>query len=246
MHSRSQRRRRSAWAWPLTILLIAAMAIAAGLYVFETVSRAPKAAIDEGRKVLRDLRQVAKAFSAGSVTTAFVSYATEATGVNRLQVAELRQKELFQQTDEATVLWGQLELPDLVVRAWAPVEYSYYVDLEAPWEFALEDERIRVYAPEIEFTRPAVDVSALEFEVAQDSLLRDSEGALERLRSGLSEMSLARGEEHIDLIRELARQETEEFVTLWLAARFVDGEDFTVEVIFPSDRLNLESASDRS
>jgi len=238
--------RRPGWALPLTLLIGLAMVLAAGLYVFDTLASAPRAAVEEGRKVLADLKRVAEAFRSGSVTTSFVSYATQATGVNRLQVAELQQLELFEQTDEATVLWGQLALPDLVVRARAPVEYGYYVDLEAEWEFQLDGNRIRVYAPELQFTRPSVDVSEIEFEVAQDSLLRDSEGALERLRTGLTQMSLRRAKDHIPLIRELARRETEKFVTLWLAARFVDGDDFTVEVTFPSDRLSLESGSGRS
>ena len=226
---------RPAWIWPLALVLIVAMAIGASLYVFRTLASAPRAAVEEGRRVLEDLSRVAAAFKSGTVQTLFISYATEAAGVNRLQVAELKQMELFEQTDEATVLWGQLELPALVVRARAPVEYAYYVDLEGRWDFRLEGQRIRVFAPELEFTRPAVDVSRLEYEVAEDSLLRDEEGALERLREGITEMSYRRAADNLPLIRELARRETEEFVARWLAARFMDGEEFTVEVFFPGE-----------
>ncbi len=228
-------RRRPPWLWPLTLVVVFAMAIGAFLYVFRTVARAPGAAVEEGRKVLEDMRRVAAAFRSGTVTTSFVSYATEATGVNRLQLAELRQMELFEQTDEASILWGQLQLPALVVRARAPIEYTYYVDLEGEWDFRLEGRRIRVYPPEIEFSRPAVDVSRLEYEVAVGSLLRDEAGAVERLRAGLTEMSYRRAADNLPLIRELARRKTAEFVERWLAARFVDGDDFTVEVYFPSD-----------
>ncbi len=245
MSPESSAPRRPAWLWPLALVLIVAMAIGASLYVFRTLASAPRVAIEEGRQVLDDLRRVAAAFRTGTVTTLFISYATEAAGVNRLQVAELRQMELFERTDEATVLWGQLELPDLVVRARAPVEYTYYVDLEGTWDFRLEGRRIRVYAPELEFTRPAVDISELDYEVAEDSLLRDEEGALERLREGITQMSYRRAADNVPLIRELARRETEEFVVRWLAARFVDGDDFSVEVLFRDEtRLPLAPVRD--
>jgi hypothetical protein len=223
---------RPPWLWPLTVIVVVAMALGAFLYVFNTLSRAPRAVAEEGKEMLRGLRDVAAAFQSGTVTTSFTSYATEATGVNRLQVAELSQIELFEQTDEASVLWGQLQLPDVVVRARAPVTYTYYVDLEERWDFALEGNRIRVVAPEIEFNPPAVDVSELDYEVAEDSLLRDEDEALERLRSGISQMSRRRAVEHVPLIRELARRETEQFVANWLAAQFVDGSEFDVEVAF--------------
>ncbi len=237
----AERSQRPSWLWPLTLVVIVAMAIGAFLYVFERIAGAPRAAVEEGRRVLDDLRRVAAAFQTGTVTTSFVSYATEANGVNRLQVAELKQMELFERTDEATVLWGQLELPDLVVRARAPVEYTYYVDLEGRWDFSLDGHRIRVHAPEIEFSRPAVDVSGLDYEVAEDSLLRDEQEALERLRAGISAMSRRRALDNLPLIRELARRETEEFVERWLAARFVDGDDFTVEVSFADETGLIES-----
>ena len=134
------------------------------------------------------------------------------------------------------MLWGQLQLPDVVVRARAPVEYTYWVDLDGAWDFRMEGQRIRVRAPAIEFSRPAVDVSELRYEVAADSLLRDEELALERLRAGITEMSRRRAADNVELIRELARRETEEFVARWLAARFVDGDDFTVEVLFADER----------
>ena len=223
---------RPPWLWPLTVVIVVAMALATFLYVFNTLSRAPRAAVEGGKEMLRGLRDVAAAFHTGTVTTSFVSYATEATGVNRLQVAELSQLELFEQTDQASVLWGQLQLPDVVVRARAPVDYTYYLDLERRWDFALEGNRIRVVAPEIEFNAPAVDVSRLEYEVAAHSLLRDEDEALERLRTGISAMSRQRAVDHIPLIRELARRETEEFVAGWLAAQFVDGDEFEVEIAF--------------
>ena len=233
--------RTTNWIWPLALVLVAAMGIGAALYVFRTIAAAPGAVVEQGQEALRGLREVAAAFSSGTITTSFSNYATEATGVSRLQVAELKQVELFEQTDEASLLWGQLELPDIVVRARAPVDYTYYVDLEKRWDFVLEKRRIRVHAPAIEFNRPAVDVSRLEYEVAIDSLLRDEEGALERLRSGITEMSTRRARQNLSLVRELARRETESFVRDWLGARFIDGDDYTIDVVFADEGSQVET-----
>lgn len=226
---------RPAWIWPLTLVLLAALFVGAFVYVFHTLSRLPGAAAERGREALVGLQRVAEAFHTGTVTTAFISYATEVAGVSRLQVAEVRQMELFERTDAATAFWGALELPDLVVRARAPVEYTYYLDLTARWEFEEQNGRIRVLAPPIGFNKPAVDASAIDYEVKAGSLLRNETEALARLKRGITEMSLARARDNVPLIRELARRQTEDFVAGWLAARFVDGEDYSVEVAFQDE-----------
>ena len=211
------------------------MGIGAFVYVFRTVAGAPAAVAEHGKAALEGLVEVAAAFHGGTVTTSFSTYASEATGVSRLQVAELQRTEVFQQTDEATILWGQLELPDVVVRARAPVEYTYYLDFDERWEFRLDGHVVRVAAPTLRFNRPAVDVSGLEYEVAADSLLRDEDEAIERLRSGLTQMSVARARHNVVLVRELARRETAGFVSDWLAAHFTDGDGYRVEVRFADE-----------
>jgi len=79
--------------------------------------------------------------------------------------------EVFERTDSATVFWGQLALPDVVVRARAPFEYTYYLDLNKTWELTLKkkhgdgahsrDRRFRV-----------------RHEVSSESILRDEEESL--------------------------------------------------------------------
>ena len=61
--------------------------------------------------------------------------------------------EVFERTDSATVFWGQLALPDVVVRARAPFEYTYYLDLNKTWELTLK-KKSTVTVP-----TPAIDVS---------------------------------------------------------------------------------------
>ena len=45
---------------------------------------------------------------------------------------------MFRREDRATVLWGQLELPEVIVEATAPVQYTYYLDLDDDGDFRLE------------------------------------------------------------------------------------------------------------
>ncbi|MFO1499693.1 MAG: hypothetical protein U1G07_15090 [Verrucomicrobiota bacterium] len=67
--------------------------------------------------------------------------------------------EVFTRTEEPSTAFGYVPLPDVVVEARAPVEYTYYLDLKAKWEFVLSDGVLHAYAPAIRANKPAVDVS---------------------------------------------------------------------------------------
>ncbi len=229
----------SGWPVAFSLVVISAMLIGAGLYVFKSLRDAPGDAVDKSRELLQDLRSVAEAFRQGTIETRFTSYATSVSGSSFLQFATLHQTEVYTRTDEASVLWGQLELPEVVVSATVPVEYTYYLDLEERWNFRIEGRTLTVETPEIRFNRPAIDVSGMRYEVRQASLLRDEEQAIEQLQKGLTRLSLARAREHIQLVREVGRRETEEFVASWLARSFGDGEDYILRVVFPDERPDL-------
>ncbi len=223
---------RAVWTRSLTWIALTGMVLASGLYVFRSLRDLPGDAVGAGREVLSDLREVAQAFQTGTVTTSFISYATQIGGSSYLQFAELEQVEFFERTDEAWTLWGNLELPELVVRARAPVATTYYLDLDGAWDFRQEGQKIFAIAPQIAFNKPSVDPSAIEYEVKTDSLLRDEEDALARLKAGITQMSEERARKNISLVREIGRQRTEAFVSTWLAGRFADGGVYTVEVVF--------------
>ena len=216
------------------LALAAVVALTFFLAVRE-VARAPARVVSEGAELLDSARSVAEAFRTGTITTRFLSHATTVAGSTKLQFASLDQMEVFERTDEASILWGQFELPDLVVEARAPVQYTYYVDLEGDWRFERKGDRLWVVAPTIRMNRPAVDVSALEYSVRSDSMLRDAEGATQRLREGITMMSVQRGRENVALVRELGRRKIEEFVEAWLGPSFGDAEDWVVEVAFADE-----------
>lgn len=205
------------------------------LWLWRSVRQIPGDVVATGRQVLAELGEVAAAFHGGTVTTRFISHATEVSGSNYLQFAQLSEIEIFRQTDQATVLWGKFDLPDLVVEATAPVEYTYFLDLNAEWQLRQEGSSIEVVAPVIQANTPAVDVSALSYSVRSGSLLRDEAGALSRLRAGITEMAKETATDNIDLVRELGRRKTEEFVENWLARSFTDGEQYHARVIFADE-----------
>jgi len=227
-------RRPSHAPWALAAAAVAIVAILTGgaLYIVRSARSVPTEVIEGGRQALRDLREVAAAFRTGTVTTTFRGYATEVSGTTRLQFAELRQEESFERRDSEAVLWGTLSLPDVVVEARAPVTYTYFLDLDKEWRFRLEDRDVLVVVPPVEWNRPAVDVSALRFEVREGSVLRDEQVALDRLRSELTPLLDRRARQHVPLVREAGRRKVEAFVETWLVQRFADGRDYRARVVF--------------
>lgn len=222
-------------SWPAAFALLGLAAILAALYAWRSLTDVPGQAVRATRELLGDARKIASAFRTGTVTTSFTGYATQLRGSNRLQVATLQQIEVFERKDEAALFWGQLALPDVVVDARAPVEYAFYLDLEEPWSFVLEGQTVLVKAPALRHNAPAVDVSALRYEIRKGSVLRDEAAVIEKLRQGLTELCKARARQHASLVRDTARRQAEEFVETWLKARFSDGGRFRARVSFADE-----------
>jgi hypothetical protein len=216
---------------------VAIVAILTGgsLYVFHSARSLPADVLEGGRRALSELREVASAFRTGSVTTTFRGDALKLSGTTRLQFAEVRVVETFERRDAEALLWGALALPEVVVQAQAPVEYTYYVDLEKEWRFRLEGKDVWVVAPAVEWNRPAVDVSALRYEVREGSIFRDEQVALDRLRDELSTLAAMRARQHAALARETGRRKVEAFVENWLVQRFADGDGFRARVRFADE-----------
>lgn len=225
-----------AWARTVAIVGVAVVVVGAGIWVFESLRRLPGEAVEGSRELARDLTAVAAAFRQGRIEISFASYATSVTGSSFLQFASLRQTEVFTRQDEASLLWGALELPEVVVSATAPVEYTYYLDLDDPWDFRLDGGVLRVRAPPIRHNRPAIDASEIVYEVRAASLLRDEDAALVQLKRGLTVMAQRRAVDHVELVRELGRTKVREFVERWLAGSFGDGESYRVEVSFADEQ----------
>jgi hypothetical protein len=231
------------WRWPLVVALLGLGLLAFAAYVFHRAQRLPGEILEEGRNIASELRSVAAAFKTGTITTTFISHATEVSGGQKLQFATLKEMEVFERTDRAHVLWGQLELPEVVVRAEAPVEYTYYLDLEERWDLLLEGETVRVQAPPIRFNTPAIDVSRLRYEVKSGSVFRDEALALENLKRGLGQLAKERASTNVSLVREIGRKKTTEFVRTWFLSRYDDAADYHIDVVF-ADEVSLQEPAE--
>lgn len=186
-------------------------------------------------KTGRALADVASAFRQGTIRTEFTSYATTITNQQLLQFATLRQSETFTRSEENTTGFGYIPLPEVIVEARAPVEYTYHLDLNAPWNFVLRDNIIHVFPPPIRFNKPSIDASEITYQVKKGYLKTDE--ATENLKKSLSSLAVLKARDNIPLVRETARRETSLFVENWLAKSFSDGRKFAVKVYFPGEPL---------
>lgn len=230
-------RRSISWPVALALTIIAVVAIVAGtvIYIVSSISKIPGAAVEQTREVIDSLQSLAQAFRQGTVETRFLTYATEISGNTYLQVATLDRVEVFTREDRASIFWGAVPLPDVVVSATAPVQYTAFVDLDQPWHLTLEADTLRVEAPAIQFNRPNIDASEIEWTVEEDSFLRDEDEALADLKKGLTSMTHQRTRELEESVRETARGRVEAFVRTWLLQNFSETEAVQIEVVFAGE-----------
>jgi hypothetical protein len=220
---------------PTAAIVVVALLVGAALYIFHSLRSLPGDAIDKSFEVVSRLRSVAEAFHTATLETTFANYSTSISGSKHLQFSTLRQVEVYTRRDAGSLFWGELELPEVVVSATAPVEYTYYLDFDEEWRFKLDDRTLLVEAPEIKFNTPAIDISRIEFQVEESSVFRDEDGAILRLKEQLTSMSKRRAAEQIDLVREAGRNEIREFVEEWIVGGFSDGARYRVRVRFADE-----------
>ena len=227
--------------WPRVVLLLGLVALlsATGMWFFNRLTGAPAAVLEKGRAMVKEIggqaATVAQAFREGTIRQAFFSHAAEISGTTRLQVATLKQNETFQREEAGSAAWGLVPVPKVVVQAQAPVEYGYYLDFAAPWEFRQQDKTITVLAPPLQPNTPALDVSALTFYTLEGSIWRDEGAVRDRLRESLTGSLQKRARNSTTLVREVARRQVAEFVERWLAEKFGDARDYQVQVLFPEE-----------
>jgi hypothetical protein len=235
---------RSSWQhtvfWMFTLALVAA----SGLYMFKSCRDLPGEAVDlTANKAVqirtnlsRTLAQLAETFNHRAVTVSMNSTGTTLESMKHFQFKKVTQTEIFTHTDRATTGFGYIALPEVIVEARAPVEYAYYLDLDAPWRLVVRDRQVHVLTPDIQFNRPAVDVSRIEYEVKKGSVFRDTEAARESLKKSITSLAYMKGLENLRLVRAGGREPVEEFVKQWLLHSFADGTNYQVKVYFPGEK----------
>lgn len=212
------------------MFIFGAIAINAALFV-RSCHNLPGDAVEKAGKALAE---VAAAFNQGTIRTEFFSYATTISNQQYLQFATLKQTEVFTRSEESSTAFGYIPLPEVVVEARAPVEYTYHVDFNGEWNFVVKDGVVHVFAPPIRFNRPSVDASKITYEVKK-GYLKTAE-AQENLKNSITSLSVLRARENVSLVRENGRRQISEFVERWLAKSFADGKGYPVKVYFPGEK----------
>ena len=230
---------RSAWAKPIAWTAIVFILVAGGLFLLIWLANFTSRTVGQAGGVLTDL---ASAFRRGTITTSFFSYATSIHPTHFLQFATLKQTEVFTRKDEASTGFGYIPLPDVVVEARAPVDFTYYLDLNAPWQMIIEGNVLHVLAPPIRHNKPAVDASEIQYDIRKGSLIRDTASAEANLKKSISELAEQRARENVPLVKEIGRKQTAEFVEKWLMKSFSDGPRYTVKVYFPGEPAPVKRA----
>jgi hypothetical protein len=230
---------KNPWPRVVTILGLFLLLLGAGLWTLHRLTGFTGAALRDGGALVKELggqaATVARAFREGTVREEFLSHTAALAGTSRFQFATLHQGETFRRSEVDNIAWGLIALPKVVVQAQAPVEYTYYLDLQAPWEFRQEGKTITVLTPPIGTNTPALDVSALTFYTLEGSVWRDEDEVRERLRESLTATLRKRARKNGKLVREIGRQKVAEFVEQWLSEKFGDGRDYRVKVVFPDE-----------
>jgi hypothetical protein len=207
---RRRPRRRFPFGWAAVVVFLAVLG-AGAWYALRVLRALPERIGSEGKEVVREVGEqvgdLVRAFRTGTVQRRFEAFTQRVEGTNHLQVVRLDQVQRFELEDRSAVFWGTVELPPVVVRATAPVQYVYFVDLEGTWRFDLRDERVLVTAPALRSNKPAIDVSRMRWQVVRGSLLRDEHEVQEQLRRELTGRAAIQARVNLPVVRETARRQ---------------------------------------
>lgn len=177
--------------------------------------------------------QALSRFSQETTKSEFISYMTEVNGTTKLQVAELNQMEILTQESRKRVFWNKLELPPIVVSLEVPVSYTYVVDLSKDWSIDIQSGVMQVVVPNLEFNRPAPDVSAMKFNVQKTSVFRNENQVKSRLAKELTPYLYERAQEQVSLVRETSRSQVVKLIEKW--ASLQSTEPVQVKVLFQDE-----------
>lgn len=182
-------------------------------------------------------------FSARHPAESFVAYATRLSGTTRLQVATLRSVEVFRLEDPASLLG--IPLPEVIVEARAPVETTWYLDLDARWEVRRRNGVLEITAPPLQFNTPAFDVARLEYRTVKSSLWRRETPVVDKLRAALGPMARRAAAAQLPQVRDTARAQVALFVRAWILQEDATREPEIVQVRFAGEPPLLPHAPAR-
>ncbi len=195
------------------------------------------------RQSAQSVEDIARAFQTGTVTTEFREYCSDIETYNRLQVSTYKQTESFTRETTKAILWRNI-FSTAKVEIIVPVEYTYYVELGRKWDFYFEDRdrTVTVFAPEIKWNTPAVNLSDMVIRNLKSGILIDEQDMKNKLLRQITDAGSQRAENKITIIRPSAREMVKKFVEDWLLAVQFENAEFkpVVKNVFFADEKTYD------
>jgi hypothetical protein len=175
------------------------------------------------RSALAGATTIAEGFRTERITTTFVSSLPRIApnGGTKLELMAVEVVETVTRTDDRRVLFDMVPLGTTTSEIRVPVTYRYHLRLDDEWRLEVSDQSCIVRAPSIRPSLPpAIDTAGLERRSSSGWLRFDDDEQMAELERNLTELlgRRAADPDSIDLVREICRRRTAEFVRNWLLA----------------------------
>ena len=243
---RNSASRWAPWRWPLVVLLLSILVVAAFLATLDRF-------LDAGERIARApgelagrIGRMASGFLTGDVTQRLLSSipAHEELGAGRLEVAVATTVETVSRSDEQRALWDLVPLGKTEVEIRVPVTWRWYLPLDDGWSATIDSGLLAIVAPNPKPSLPpAIHTDGIERRVQSDWLRFDAEDRLRALERELTPLLASRAgdKQHRELAREPARRTIERFARLWYARQDPGGKPLRAIVVRFADEPQKES-----
>ena len=208
----------TAWRWPLTLLALASMMIAAAFFFLHQAQTGLKTGLEE---IVEKTESFAQGFRQGTITETFLASLPtigDADG-GLLELATLHSTEILRAEDNLRIWWNYVSLGTTVSEITVPVIYRYHIKLTDPWELSVSNRTCLVVAPRIRPSLPpGIDTGNIVKNSRNGWARFNADDQLTELEKSITEKltEFADSPERVALIRELARKTVADFVHSWL------------------------------
>ena len=201
---------RTAWAWPVVVVVLAVLAFLGLRETLEVVRSSQRAAVE-------GLTGLAEGFRTATITTTFTAALPRFAPDDslKLELTAIEAVETFTRTDDRRIFYDLLPLGTTVSEIRVPVTYRYHLRLDDPWHLEVSDHTCVVRAPPIRPTLPpAIDTAGLERRSSSGWLRFDEDDRMDELERELTELLSRRAgdPDTIDLVRDRSRLRVADFV----------------------------------
>ena len=215
----------SQWRWPIVLLTIAAMALAAYIYSIKTAKEFAENTARKTQETIRGIGEsaitIAENFQQAKITHTFTDHVTEVrdTDGGPLVVATLENTKTFKRTNRRTILWDKISLGTTVTEIRVPATFNYCIELSDPWKLDVRNQQCFVIAPVMRPITPvAIHTDKIEKRSERGWARFNKDEQMDALMRSITPRltSHASSDSQVSLVREPARKSVAKFVRKWL------------------------------